>query len=344
MNLRNTENLLKKMLSEEKLGCWAVLVYRRGERETLFSDNVNGDTYFDLASIGKSIVTAPLVLKAVDGGKLRLSDTLDRFFSDMPEDRKGITVQQLLTHTSGIVRCPIPDRVADSGKDAVAAYILYNPLAFAPGSNMQYSCNGYILLGYILEKVWGMPLDKIYEEQLVKPLGLTRSRFNVPLGEPNTAVCYRWKTPGKLQCDDENAYTLGGVAGNGASFSSLNDMETYIKALMEKSPLLYGKELFDLAERDYTPDFAEGRGLGYVITDERYAQTGDLFPKGCFGHCGHCGHSYFIDRANDTFVIILTNATRYANRRSGFAGYDYGEIKAMRRELHNAIKSDLFPG
>lgn len=342
MNLGNTKRLLEQMYADERFGCYAVAVYKQGERELITSDNVGEDTYFDVASIGKVIVTATLILQTVDAGKLHLTDTLDMFFDSVPADRAKITVKQLLTHTSGIIRHTIPNRAADIGHDAVAEYIITKPLAYAPGSDYRYSCNGYILLGFILEKIYGMSLDKIYEEHLVRPLGLTRSRFNVPIDEPNAAVCYRWKYPGKLRCDDEIVYTLGGIAGNGASFTSVKDLETFIRAVMAKSPLLYSNEMFDLAERDYTPDFECGRGLGYMMPDERYRQTGKLFPKGSFGHCGHCGHSFFINRELDMYVVIMTNATRYVYKRNGFAGYDYGEVMRMREQLHNAIHSDLF--
>lgn len=75
--------------------------------------------------------------------------------------------------------------------------------------------------------------------------------------------------------------------------------------------------------------------------DEKYLQTGRLFDKGSFGHCGHSGQSIFFDREKEMCVVILTNATRCLNKRSGFKGYDYGEIMKMRAEIHNAICDDL---
>lgn len=122
----------------------------------MHSDNVNEDTYFDIASMGKILVTSTLVLKAIDKGKLSFEDTIDKFFENVPSDRKNITVKQLLTHTSGIVRCPIlPENVAE-GREAVSKQIINTPLAFAPGSCRTYSCNGMILLGYIIKKIYDM--------------------------------------------------------------------------------------------------------------------------------------------------------------------------------------------
>ena len=152
------------------------------------------------------MVTSKLVLHAVSEGKLTLDDNLADFFKKVPKDKEYITVRQLLTHTSGIVRVPIPDRIADCGKDVVAEYILDSKLAFEPGTDYEYSCNACILSGYILEKVYGMPLDEIYEKFIVKPLGLTRSRFNIKKDEENAVICCRWKYFGKSIADDINKF------------------------------------------------------------------------------------------------------------------------------------------
>lgn len=341
MNLNYTKQLLKEKLNNNDFDSYAIKVFINGRKEVMTSENVNMDTYFDVASMGKVLVTSTLILKAIGEKKLNLTDTLDSFFETVPEDKKDITLHQLLTHTSGIVRIPIPNRVADCGKDKIAELILDTPLAFKPGSDYVYSCNGYILLGFILEKLYGMPLDVIYRETTVKTLDLTRSRFKIALDEKNAAICYRCKDVGKIPCDDENVYTMGGVAGSGGSFSSLNDIDKFIKAILEKDNRLYKEELFDLAERDYTPEFAEGRGLGYLIVNEKYHQTGELFPTGSFGHCGHCGQSFFINRDMNMYVIILTNATRFASMKNDFKWYDYGVIMKMREELHNEIYKDL---
>ena len=341
MNLNFTKKLLNTKLNNGDFDSYAVTVSLNGQEKLITSENVNKDTYFDVASMGKVLVTSTLILRAIGEEKLKLTDTLDKFFEAVPEDKRDITVQQLLTHTSGIVRHQISDRVADCGKAKIAEFILESPLAFEPGSNYIYSCNGYVLLGFILEKLYDMPLDEIYAENIVKPIGLTRSRFNVGFDAENTAVCYRWKDVGKIPADDENVYTMGGIAGSGGSFSSADDIDKFIKAVIKKDERLYKEELFDLAERDYTPLFAEGRGLGYLIANEKYSQTGKLFPTGSFGHCGHCGHSFFINRNMNMYVTILTNATRFANMKNNFKGYDYNTVMKMREELHNEIYKDL---
>lgn len=341
MILKHTQELLQRKLAEEAFDSYAVWVGLGEDEITLTSDNVNGDTLFDIASCGKILHTAPLILQAIGEGKFTLESTLDEFFDNVPEEKKKITIHQLLTHTSGIIRIPLPKEVCAQGIDVVAAYMLAHPLAFEPGSNYTYSCNGMFLLGFILEKLYGKTLDVLFEEKIKQPLGMTRSRFVIGIDEPNAAICYSRREPGESRFDDDNVRAMGRPGGSGGSFFTLNDIRKYVKAVMEKSDLLLPNAFYDLAEVNYTPNYAEGSGLGFQVVDDKYSQTGTLFPVGSFGHCGHTGQSIFINRELNLRVVILSNATRFLRKKSNFTHYDYGVIMAMREEIHNEIKRDL---
>lgn len=342
MILYNTEKLLKQKLENKDFDSYAVLVHYCDEEKLLTSENVNEYTYFDIASMGKVLITSPLVLQAISRGKLSLDNTLDEFFAVDDDDKKKITVKQLLTHTSGIIRHNITVDAVKKGNDGIVQEILSYPLAYAPDTDYIYSCNGMILLGYILEKIYNKSLEAIYNENLANPLKLKRTAFEIALDEENAAVCYRWKDGETQRFDDENVLVMGKTAGSGGQQSCLYDIQKFIKAVLGKDELLYQKELFELAEQNYTPAFSEGRGLGYLVVDEKYCQTGKLFPVGSFGHCGHTGQSFFINREKNLYVIILTNATRFLNMKNDFRGYDYSEIMKMREEIHNAIAKDLY--
>lgn len=343
MLLNRTEELLNRKLEAEEFDTYAVLVGKRGEEAFFHSEQVDGDTYFDIASMGKVLVTAPLLFQAMGEGKLSLDDTLPEFFQHVPEEKRGITVKQLLTHTSGIVRHPVTPEAAGRGTEAVAEEILKRPLAFAPGTDFLYSCSGMLLLGFLLENIYGASLEALFETRLKVPLGYTRSRFQIAVDEPNAAACYRSEDVKGLQhpWDDENIRVLRTSAGSGGQFFTPSDLKKFAEAVMAKSESLYPMECYELAETDYTGGFSEGRGLGWVYVDGRYPQTGKLFPAGSFGHCGHTGTSVFFDRAGRLCVILLTNATRALNRKNGFRGYDYGKICRMREEIHNAIHEDF---
>ncbi|MBQ4527807.1 MAG: beta-lactamase family protein [Clostridia bacterium] len=344
MNLKYTKQLLDNKYKNKDFDTYAVLVHYGDEEQTFFSDNADELTYFDVASMGKVLVTSTLILQAIDSGFLTLENTLNEFFDDVPDEKKNITIKHLLTHTSGIVRHILTPQSVDSGHDGIAEEILSHPLKFEPGSDYIYSCNGSILLGFILEKLYKKSLEEIYDEKIAKPLGLRRTAFEIDFDEPNSAVCYRWIRDENMpkRFDDENIQIMGESAGSGGQQSCLHDISKFAKAVLDKDKKLYSVDLFDIAEKNYTPDYSQGRGLGYLVVDEKYSQTGKLFPVGSFGHCGHAGQSFFINREKNLYVVILTNATRHANMKNEFKGYDYNDIMKMREEIHNAIFKDLF--
>ncbi|MGI6653975.1 MAG: serine hydrolase domain-containing protein [Christensenellales bacterium] len=342
MELRHTQALIRQKISERYMDTCVVYVSLRGETGMAFSENADKDTLFDIASMGKVLVTSPLVLKAVRAGHLSLQSTLGEIFSDVPEDKAAITVQQLLTHTSGVLRYEYPAEVGRAGHKAVLRYILDSKLGFKPGTDFTYSCNGMMLLGFMLEKLYGKKLDEIWREQMKTPLGLTRSEFNIPVDAENAAVSYHWREVGSLRADDVNVLHIGGISGAGGQYWTARDIATYCQAVMEKSPALYPLELFALAEKDYTPNGQQGRGLGWLMVDERYAQTGKLFPNGSFGHTGWTGTAFHLNREKELFAIVLTNSTRWTFLRENFRPKQIDEIThQLRRELYNEIHRDL---
>lgn len=343
MQLIKTEKFLKDKLNQNDFDSYCVYVSKDGQDVFLHSNNTDADTYFDIASMGKVLVTSTLILNAVGSSKLTLDSTLNSFFDNVPTDKKDITIKQLLTHTSGIVRYDIPQNIADNGSDAVADFILNGNLHFALGTKQMYSCNGMILLGYILEKIYNKSLEEVFNEKIKKPLGYTRSKFNIEIDEPNAAKCYRTENLNGLEhpWDDENIRVLKTSAGSGGQFFTLSDINKFAKTIMSKNEVLYPKSIYDLAEKNYINELGEGWGLGWLIVDKKYNQAGKLFPIGSFGHCGHTGTSLFFNREKNMYVIILTNATRCLNKKNNFKGYDYCLIEKMRNDIHSVIFDDL---
>lgn len=343
MELNNTKKLLNQKFRNGDFDSYGILVSVNGTSEFLHSQNVDENTYFDIASMGKVLVTSTLALMAIDRKKFTLTSTLKDFFENVPEDKTNITVMQLLTHTSGIIRYEIPSDAAKNGSSSVRDFILATPLSFAPGTSQIYSCNGMILLGYILEKVYNLPLEDIFNKMIKTPLEYTRSKFNIEIDEPNSVICYRSKNLDGLAhpWDDENIRILGTSAGSGGQFFTIGDINKFAKAVMNKSPILYSNDMFEASEKNYVGSLGEGWGLGWLFVDENYNQAGKLFPVGSFGHCGHTGTSIFFNRNHNIYVIILTNATRCLNKKNNFKGYDYNLIENMRQDIHNTIYDDL---
>lgn len=337
MNPNNAKRLLDGEIASGSFDTYALLCFDGRERAFASSQGINEDTLFDIASMGKVLVTSTLILHAAGEGLLSLDDPLGKYFPFAPAEKRKIPLRMLLTHSSGIIRIELPDDIGDRSRAEAAACILNVPLAFEPGTHVVYSCNGFILLGYVVEQVYGMPLDKVFDTVLRGPMGYTRTCFNMPAGTPNAAVTHYRREAGACQCADSNVCRMHGVAGSGASFWTAADIERFAQAVLRRDERLYPRALFDLSETDLTPGLEEGRGLGWLVVRPTYAQTGGLFPTGSFGHCGNTGTSLFIDRTSGSYAILLTNATRFSYIRNNFTHCNYGETMLLRERVHRAL-------
>ena len=351
MELTNTLREIEKKIRERDFGSYALLV-GYGEEEWVYtSDDVDLDTYFDAASVGKVFPTTALALHAIGEGRLSLDDTLEKFFPQTPADKKMITVKNLLTHTSGMVRRPYPEKIGLQGREAVVSFILSNPLAYEPGRSFAYCCDGIMLLGLIIEKVYCVTLEEAFEQFVKKPLGMTRSTYHIKIDEENAVMCNHRADLGGLIYDDDNVRQLCGIpAGNGGLFITAGDLQKFVKALIARDARLYPGEMYDLAEQNYTKDLpildgnrsVENHGLGFVYVNENCEQARDLFPKGSIGHVGWSGQSFFLSRTLPLYVILLTNSMRYQNLEKKLHGSARDRaVHQMRIDIHRAIKKDL---
>jgi len=151
---------------------------------------VTDSTVFEIGSISKQFVSAAAML-LVQEGKLGLDDPIHRYLPDLPSEWLGVTVRQLMTHTSGI-----PDY------EEIASYDIYRfrltpeeviriahsrPMDFAPGTGWYYSNTGYFLLSMIVERIEGHPLGRVLESRIFGPLGMTQTR----LADPEAIIRHR---------------------------------------------------------------------------------------------------------------------------------------------------------
>lgn len=295
---------------------------------------LSGTTLFDMASVTKVMVTAILCLIAIDEKRITLEDSVSKFF-DADEEKQKITIKNLLTHTMGIGYKLL--HYEGCNYENVQDFVLKIPADVPIGTETLYSCPGYILLGKILEKVFGKRLDILFFEKISKPLGMCLTGFCPTKGHDFVNSNPLPEEAGIV--NDYNCRFLGGVAGNAGLFSCMDDVEKYARMLLRfGSPLLY-KETFEMATRNYTENMQESRTLGFIYVDEKYAQTGKLFSKGSIGHCGHTGQSLFVDLKKGLYVIILSDASVSVGKKYGGGHYDI--VKKMRENIHNAIQSDL---
>lgn len=133
------------------------------------------DTAFDVGSITKQF-TAAAILKLEMQGKLSVSDPISRWFEGVPEDKKGITLHHLLTHSAGLEDVFGGD-YEEMPRDRLVKAVLASKLLWAPGTRYQYSNSGYSLLGAVVELASGKPYEEYLRENLWKPAGMTRTGY-----------------------------------------------------------------------------------------------------------------------------------------------------------------------
>jgi D-alanyl-D-alanine carboxypeptidase len=187
------------------------------------------DTKYRIASITKTY-TAVMIFQLVEEGKLKLSDHLDKFFPQIPNASK-ITIAQILSHRSGI-----PDFVADGSfrtqsrtHEEVLAAIAKGEPSFEPDSKHLYSNAGYVILGYIVEKVGGKPYQEALKARIISKIGLKNTYLGIGNTDvsKNESLSYRylggWKEAPEMD--------LSIPAGAGAIISTPTDMAKFIHAL-----------------------------------------------------------------------------------------------------------------
>ncbi len=142
---------------------------------------MHDDHVFWIASLGKQF-TAVAILQLMEQGKLSLQDEITKFIPDYPTQGNIITIEHLLTHTSGIhnfsgMKDPEKKLALDCTPLEVIDFFKNLPMRFAPGTKWEYSNSGYFLLGYIIEKITGKTYAKYLEENIFNPLDMTNSLY-----------------------------------------------------------------------------------------------------------------------------------------------------------------------
>lgn len=294
---------------------------------------VTVDTRFDMASCTKVMVPTLLALMAMEQGTLTLDDTIGRFLP-APRNRAGITVRQLLTHTSGINPHVLLEEYTKDPAD-VARVILDLPLE-GPAGIPRYSCLGFIVLGKMLETVYGRPLDYLARELIFAPLGMADSGY-CPEGGNIAATEVDPDTGQALVgvVHDENARFMGGVSANAGLFSTLGDTARFSAMLASGGAGLISPAALQAAIINRTPGQESHRGLGFHLGGTEGCFLGDLLPPSSFGHTGFTGTSIAVDPTTGFYAVLLTNRvhpTRQNERHLRFRRAAHNRLYAAFRQ------------
>ncbi len=205
-----------------------------GYRNLEPKENNTPNTIFDIGSLTKQF-TASAILKLEMQGKLNTSDTITRYFQNVPSDKSSITIHDLLRHQSGLPSTVGKDYDPITEVDFIDT-VMKAPLRFKPATHFSYSNIGYSLLALILEKVSGQSYEQYLYEHLWKPAGMETTGYSRPNFDPDLiAVGYSkidvvWGKPTSKKWNENEPYLH--LKGNGGILSTTEDLYKWHKALM----------------------------------------------------------------------------------------------------------------
>lgn len=226
------------------------------------------DTVMCVGSVTKQF-TGAAILKLEAQGKLKVTDPITRYFKDVPEDKAGITLHQLLTHTAGF-GAELGDDYQKIGRDDFIRLALQSKLRSKPGERHRYSNVGYSLLGAVIEVVTGQSYEQYLHDQLFVPAGMMKTGYLLPKWGPNElAHGYQrdgkdWGTMRDKPWDSDGPYWH--LRANGGILSTAGDMYRWHLALLGETVL--PKSAKDKYFKPHVPEGPVGGshyGYGWVI-------------------------------------------------------------------------------
>lgn len=308
-NQPRLDSLFKTLEKNEKfMGSIAVsqngkLLYTNaiGYADMETSKKADTKTKYRIGSISK-MFTAALILKATEESKISLTQTLDKYFPQI-ENANKITIENLLQHRSGIHNFTNDEAYLTYHTQAKSAAEMIAIIAkgksdFAPNSKSAYSNSNYIILSYILEKIYSKAYAKVLNEKIITPLGLSNTYFGGKINLQNNE-CYSYSFKEKWTKEAETDLSI--PMGAGALVSNPTDLTIFIQQLFA------GKIISDKSLA-LMKTVNEKYGMGMIELP--------YFDKQCYGHTGGIDGfesvlTYFPEEKLS--VAITSNGVVYAN-------------------------------
>lgn len=288
------------------------------------------DTIYDMASLTK-VFMAVAVLCAIDNHKLDYQKPVAEYLPEFAANGKGnVTILMLLTHTSGFPADPEPglyDPSYTTMQQRVDA-IIKHKLIHAPGTTYLYSDLNFMNLRFVLERVTNTPFDQLVYS-FTRKLGMTSTFFNKGNLDASSNSFYPRMAPTEYQIEvlgpaeperpqpvrgtvhDENAWALDGVSGHAGLFSSVGDVAILCQMILNNGTY-GGKRILkprtvDLMFTDFNTKFpGNEHSIGFELN--QFYFSGPMANMKAGGHTGFTGTSLVVDRASDTFMVILAHS------------------------------------
>ncbi len=295
-------------------------------------------TIWDLASITKIVSTMSAAMRLVDQGKLDLDAPVGRYLPRFSGGlKKLVTVRMLLDHTSGL-KSYIPIYQKARSRARAIDILFAQPLLRPPGDSAVYSDLNALLLGLVIEKVSGSPIDRFAAREVFEPLDMGQTMFKPPRKlRKRIAPSGVWRgQPVAGEVNDQNAVVFGGVAGHAGLFSTGTDLARYAQAWLRNGVGPHGQWVrFETMARFLARGANTGSRLLGWDTRERVegelSVFGDITSDATYGHTGFTGTLLWIDPPRDLFLVFLTNRAFDPRVRESLK-----ELKAVRSAVSDA--------
>lgn len=263
----------------------ALLVARDGDilvdRQHGFSDQASrrrwdADTIFDVGSCTKQF-TAAAVLALQADGKLAISDSIARHLPGVPDEKAGITIHHLLTHTAGI-QSEFGGDYEVVGRDSFVTRAMAAPLLHAPGARHAYSNAGYSVLAALVERVSAVSFDRFLRERLFRRAGMTASGYELSPGD-HGRVARGYRDGEDMQLLERADATKGemwNLIGNGGLYSTIADLHRWLRALQDDTVLPASSRWVLFAPHALVSSSATGTvhyGYGWYVRKEPSGKT-----------------------------------------------------------------------
>lgn len=314
------------------------------------------NTIYDLASLTKPLVTGMLCAQLIENGELTLDSAVAHYLPEFERtDRQMITVRQLLTHTSGLPAWRPLYILAEGDRERARGVIANEALEYKPGTRVVYSDLGFIVLGFLLERLTGKGLGELAQTEIIQPLGLQDTFFNPKFAlQTGIAACetgniYERETvcsAGAIEyagwreqviwgeVHDGNSYFLGGTAGHAGLFSTASETQRLATQFLPHQSELLTAETCRLFSTNMTERLNEARSIAWQLGATVDSAAGPSLPADSYGHSGFTGTSCWIDPQHERVFILLTNRTHARE-------LPFVNINSIRREFHSMASAAL---
>ncbi|NYT41089.1 serine hydrolase [Sphingomonas sp. R-74633] len=298
---------------------------------------------FDLASLTKVTATTTAAEILFDRGQLDLDAPVQRYlpeFAGTP-GHDAITVRHLLSHSSGFK--PVSGLLWGHANDraGILKQLYTMPVGSPPGTTYVYQDFNLILVGEIVSRITGQPLDAFLHKEVFGPLGMKDTGFNPPKAKLARIAPTELDTSFRHMLvrgvvHDENAYVMGGVAGHAGLFSTAADLakitQLYLDHGRHHGRQIIKAETIKLFMQPQGLPAGSSRALGWDMPSVN-GFSGPLASPRAIIHTGFTGTSLYIDPDRDAFIILLTNRVNPTRNNA--------EIFKARPAIHTAVLTAL---